>query len=752
MNLLKCVAGALLVAAVACSKDPEIAKREFAASGDAYVQQKQYAEAIIQYRNALQQDPRYGEVRYKLADAYMQNGQSPEAAREYIRAADLLPEHVEAQLKAAQILLLAGRFPDAQARVDAVLKKNPDHLDAQLLKASALAGMKKLDEAVTQVEAAIEDAPDRSGTYIGLANLQLARGEQKAAEDAFKRAVAVAPQAVEPRLALANYYWLARRPQEAHAMLSEVYAANPKDARVNRTLAAFYLASGKRSDAEAHLKAAAEVANDDSSRMVLANFYLSINKRAEAEAILLPMSKSDSPAGTTAKVRLAGLAIVDGRRAEAYKLLDESLKKQPNHTPALLAKAELLFQDGKNEEALAAAKGASDTNSMTHFVMGRILFANGKRREAAVAFNETLRINPRSVGAQIQLARVHLSLGEVDPAVQMAQAATKAAPQNAAAQLMLARAYLAKRDTQSAESVLRPMMAAMPKSPDVHAQFGFLQLLKKNDAGARAAFERATVLNPTQQDALGALVALDIQAGKAGGARARVEHQLSEHPRDPGTLILAARTYWSMRDFPAAERTLRDLLRIDPSFLAAYGMLGQLYTAQQRLDDARAEFEALAFKSPQSVAAPTFVAMIHQAQNRNDDAKTWYEKALAIDGNAPVPANNLAWLMAETGGNLDVALQLAQTAKKGLPDAAEVDDTLGWIYYKKGLTPLAIQSFTISVEKDPKNATYHYHLGLAYVGNHESERARKALEQALSLKPSAEEAAAVQKALAGLKG
>jgi tetratricopeptide (TPR) repeat protein len=61
------LAAAISALTVACSKDPEVAKREYVRSGDAYVAKKQYKEAIIEYRNAVQLDPRYGEARAKLA-------------------------------------------------------------------------------------------------------------------------------------------------------------------------------------------------------------------------------------------------------------------------------------------------------------------------------------------------------------------------------------------------------------------------------------------------------------------------------------------------------------------------------------------------------------------------------------------------------------------------------------------------------------------------------------------------------------
>ena len=134
---------ACLVFVAGCSKDPEVAKREFAARGDAYFQQQKFAEATIEYRNAIQQDPKFGEARLKLADTYMKLGQVGDALREYVRAADLLPDDVRAQIKAGQLLLLTQQFQDAQARADRALAKNPKSVDAQLLRATALAGMKR---------------------------------------------------------------------------------------------------------------------------------------------------------------------------------------------------------------------------------------------------------------------------------------------------------------------------------------------------------------------------------------------------------------------------------------------------------------------------------------------------------------------------------------------------------------------------------------------------------------------------------
>src|SRR5580765_791752 len=98
---------AALLTSLGCRTTPDVAKQEHLKRGDRYVEQGKLHEAVVQYRNALQQDPRFGEARLKLADVYTKQGDMRNAYREYIRAADLLPNNVDAQVKAAGMLLMA---------------------------------------------------------------------------------------------------------------------------------------------------------------------------------------------------------------------------------------------------------------------------------------------------------------------------------------------------------------------------------------------------------------------------------------------------------------------------------------------------------------------------------------------------------------------------------------------------------------------------------------------------------------------
>jgi tetratricopeptide (TPR) repeat protein len=181
-----------------------------------------------------------------------------------------------------------------------------------------------------------------------------------------------------------------------------------------------------------------------------------------------------------------------------------------------------------------------------------------------------------------------------------------------------------------------------------------------------------------------------------------------------------------------------------------YAMLGQLYGSQNKLDAARANFEQLAAKKPNSVAAHTILGVLGEAMGNRAEARKQYEEVMKIDSSAPVAANNLANIYADEGGNLDVALQLAQAAKRRLPDNPAITDTVGWIYYKKGLPGLAIPLFEDALAKTPDSPTFRYHLGLALLKTGDKAKARAALEMVLKNSPQAPEAAEARKALASM--
>jgi len=742
----------VVVALAGCGKDPEVAKREFMKSGQQYFAEGKYKEAVIEFRNAVQQDPRYGEARFALAGALMKTSDLQGAYREYARAADLLPNDIEAQMWAGEMNLLAGRFDDARTLAEKALRLDPKSVRAQLVKANALAGLKQFDAAVNEAQDALGLDPSNVHTYKNLAILQYAKGDRDAAERSFKQIVDSEPKSMEARVALANFYWSTGKRDLAESSLTEALAVEPNSTEVNRAIAELYVRSGRVAQAEAPLKLVAAQAKDTGSMIALADYYRNVHRDADALA-QLEKAAADPQSFATATARRAAILYAQGQKTSAYTAVDAILKQEGTNTSALVLKSQLLAQDGKLDEGLAAAQKAVAANpnaAAAHFAVGRIQEAKSRLVEAISSYNETLKISPGAVDAQLGLARVYLATGRTTDALHFTQQLVSSQRENQQALLLHARALIAQRDLQAAEAPLRTVITLNPQSAEAHAELGMLYGFRSDAARSRAEYERALALDPGNLDALGGMTVLDITQRNPAAARARLQSAVAKSPDSTRLLMVAARSYMLLNDAAETERLLRHAVDLDPSMLGAYAMLGQLYISQKRTDAAITEFERLLAHNPRSVGAHTMLGMLLGMQNKREDAKKHYEQAIAINERAAVAANNLAWLYVEDGGNLDLALQLAQSARNVLPDSPEVGDTLGWIYFKKGLTAQAITELKETVGQQPDRADFNYHLGLALAKNGEIRSARETLEKALRLDPKSSEAQEARTVLTGL--
>jgi tetratricopeptide (TPR) repeat protein len=119
-------------------------------------------------------------------------------------------------------------------------------------------------------------------------------------------------------------------------------------------------------------------------------------------------------------------------------------------------------------------------------------------------------------------------------------------------------------------------------------------------------------------------------------------------------------------------------------------------------------------------------------------------------------SNNLALVILRNGGDLNVALSLAETARQGMPESSNVADTLGWIYYQKGAYQSAVSLLQEALKLQQKNnlpdsANLHYHLGMAYAKTGQAKLARQQLQLMLKINPNSHDAAEATKQLSLLR-
>jgi len=132
-----------------------------------------------------------------------------------------------------------------------------------------------------------------------------------------------------------------------------------------------------------------------------------------------------------------------------------------------------------------------------------------------------------------------------------------------------------------------------------------------------------------------------------------------------------------------------------------------------------------------------FLGVLYEMGGDEARAVEHYEAAIRYEPNLGEAKNNLAYIFAEKGENLDRALDLAQEAKALMPESASAADTLGWVLYRRGVPSAAIGYLKEAAAgfppEDPNLGLVRHHLALAYEAAGDSDNARIAVEEALAL-------------------
>ncbi len=148
-------------------------------------------------------------------------------------------------------------------------------------------------------------------------------------------------------------------------------------------------------------------------------------------------------------------------------------------------------------------------------------------------------------------------------------------------------------------------------------------------------------------------------------------------------------------------------------------------------DAALASFEQAIHANANNAQALLSRAMLLESMGQKDKARDAYNRLLGIDPDNYAALNNLAYMSADSGQNLDQAMTFAEHAKKLTPKDPNVSDTLGYVYYKKNLTGEALREFQFAVNADPKNANFRLHLAMALLKSGDKSGARREAASAL---------------------
>jgi Tfp pilus assembly protein PilF len=765
---LFCLLLAAVILLAGCA-NPEKAKAEHVAKGEAYLKDSKFQEASLEFRNAIQIDEKLASAHWGLARAFEGLERFPEMLDELRKTVSLDKENLDARIKLGNYYLAGSRgrsdiITESERLAKEVVEKDPNNIEGHILMGSVLFAQNQKDKAFAELNHAIELDPKRVESYLSMAKFYIVTKEPQKAEELYQRAISVNNNSALVHTEYGKFLTQSNRPAEAEAELRKAVEVGPTDRNARFVLASYYLVNRQFDKAEESYKALAALEpNKPESQAVLADFYSAINRMDDAVKIYQDIL-SKSPDYIQGRYRLAEILLTKGDSQNAKLQIEEALKKDKHDRQALLLRARMKSQRGSVDDLKSAIEDLKDVlkqepNSRTGmYYMAQINFSLGLVDQARAFASDLEKTYPDYLPGKLMQIQLALSgqdyKGATSLATDLLTRLDKAAPDRenspqllaeireksyltrGTAQLQLRNIAAARKDFESAKEIA-------PADPYVFNSLALTALAENKPQDAITAFESALNVDATNFDALNGLITLHARNREMDKAHARIDQALGAYPNVASLHYLKAQVYRLQDNSQSEEAELRRALELDPNYLPAYSSLATLYIKVKQEDRAIAEYQKIVALRPENSMAYTLIGILEDQRKNHDVAADNYRKALEKDPNAVIAANNLAWLYAVTGkGNLDEAVRLAQSAVQKYPNMAGFVDTLGWVYYKKNLHSAAVEQLRKAVSLNEAeartgnvtpSATYHYHLGVALKEKGDKEEARRELETAIRL-------------------
>lgn len=752
----------LLLVLASCSRDPKAQAQRYVENGNKFFAKAKYKEASIMYRKALQKDLRFGEAYYRLGLTDLQLRNYGDAIHQLQRAVSLQPDNTDAMIKLADIYLVAAS-QDANHRTQIV--SDIDDLSSKLLK---------------------RDANSYDGHRIR-GQLALLTGKPADALPEFEKANATKP--LQPELVVSYFQALAmnKRMPEAEKLARDMIAKQKTFAPMYDLLYVYYMRQNKPDDAEQILKL--KVSNNPERAqylLQLVQHYYNLQRRPEMDAtIALLTDEKKFPEGhllagdffmfrarewdrakdqyeaamkdfpkdkALYQKRLVELYAIRGDNQDANALLAAVLKNNPKDVDAIAMRAALMLTTGDREQINMAATdlqslvSKSPDNHLYRFNYARALIAKSPPdvEAARLQLEAAIKIRPDFLAARQLLARIYLAKGDSGHALKDADDMLAIDRNSLQAHLIRSSALLAMGDRDKAHQEIDYIQKAYPQNAEARYQAGFLAWQEKDFKHSEEIFAALNKLNPNDHRGLGGLTEALVSEGRMDDAIKEAKAALAREPQRPELELFLANLDMRAQHYDDAIAIYKGLLDKQPK---SPRLLFQLAETQRRKGDLNASidsFRRCTQEAPNNTACLLQLGLLMDGTGKREQAKPIYEQILKIEPDEPVALNNLAFIKAEEGVDLDQALTMAERARQKSPTSPDIADTLGWIYIKKNMSEDAVRVFTDLVQKDPNNATFHFHYGMALLQKGDKSGARKQFETALKDNPSTDQKGKIQ--------
>ena len=532
------VLAAALVAG--CADKPE----GLVASAKEALAKRDRSTAIIQLKNALQENPDLAEARFLLGKTLLDTGDPAAAEKELRKARELKVPDAQVVPLIARALLLQNEPRKAIDEFGKVELQDPGaraELAAMLGQAYMVTG--NAGTARRLFEDAQKAVPGHPSAMLGEARLDAGAGKLTEAMAVVEGVLAKSPDLVEGWQLKGDIAGIMAQPENAIVAYRKALELRPDFLAAHTRITGILIQQGKTQEANAQVDAMKKIAPKHPQTLYLQALlaFREKNYIAAREAIQLHLrAVPDSLPGL---VLDANIAFHLGAYAQAETSLLKALQQAPKERLARMILVNTYLRSRQPTKALDAVKpllqGDGENNADVLALAGEVYMQNGNTTEAERVFAKAAALDPKDSNKRTSLALTHISTGESERGFKELEEAA-AADAGIRADLALITAHTRQRKWDAALKAIDDLEKKQPDKPLPHNLRGAVYAGKGETAAARKSFERALQLEPADFAAAASLARLDLADKKPDDARKRFESVIAKDPKNTRALLALA--------------------------------------------------------------------------------------------------------------------------------------------------------------------------------------------------------------------
>jgi tetratricopeptide (TPR) repeat protein len=227
--------------------------------GLAYRAKRDGDTARLDFEEALNLDPGYGDAAAELGWMLLDQGDRQAALARFLEAGRIDPGSAEALVGQGAVRLAEGDPAAARSLLDKALVADPDSVRAHLYSGRAHLAAGAADQAIDAFARAKRSEQGSWEARVGLAQAYMALSRWEDAEVQFREALAIAPEVAEPRALFATALFERGDPAEARAQLADAAKLEPENGALRHRLALAWVDAGSAEKAIPELERAVEL-------------------------------------------------------------------------------------------------------------------------------------------------------------------------------------------------------------------------------------------------------------------------------------------------------------------------------------------------------------------------------------------------------------------------------------------------------------------------------------------------------------